>query len=355
MTFQQEVRSWRVRDGALIVSIVLFGAMSVAVQLIYLKVPKQEQSPFVSSEQRMLLTKLTDSDKPIECAEGLIPIPDTVLDPTLAWTDGRKIPRVVHVNSKSRCMTKEFAENTDKWRLKDHSLFMHDDDAMDRLLNRYWPEFPQLQQIQKCTNFGGPLKADIWRALILYEYGGIYTDIGNAPDKFNDNTLQPEDDAFFVIDPRYIPGEWFMAISPRHPIMYMTVTSILQQQFKDERGGFDPVVWKTDWWKQSPGVINKGLQIFTRGRMPYPEPGLHKGTEDRSVRLVKETKDSYEYVSRNLIKDKLNLYEKMNMTDFLRMDARDQRSYQTTKLTCLEHMYRVEEESKGVHEKSPQW
>jgi hypothetical protein len=139
MTFQQEVRSWRVRDGALIISIVLFGTMSVAVQRTYLKVPGQEQSTSVSSGKRMLLTKLAGSDKPIECAEGLIPVPDTVLDPTLAWTGGRKIPRVVHVTSRSRCMTKEFAENINKWRLKDHSLFMHDDDAMDKLLFGDWP------------------------------------------------------------------------------------------------------------------------------------------------------------------------------------------------------------------------
>jgi hypothetical protein len=41
-------------------------------------------------------------------------------------------------------MTKEFAENIDKWRLKD-PLFMHDDDSMAKLLDRDWPEFPLLR------------------------------------------------------------------------------------------------------------------------------------------------------------------------------------------------------------------
>jgi mannosyltransferase OCH1-like enzyme len=124
-------------------------------------------------------------------------------------------------------MPKEFAEKIDQWRFKDYSLFMHDDDAMDKLLNRYWPEFPQLQQMQKCPNFAGPAKADIWRALILYEYGGIYTDIDTAPNKYNATTILPEDDGFFVVEKVRTLNEWFMAISPRHPMMYMTMNSIL--------------------------------------------------------------------------------------------------------------------------------
>jgi mannosyltransferase OCH1-like enzyme len=347
-----EARSWRVaRDIALILSVVYFFAITAA-QLIgaaavvpmedreytYLKLPAQEQSTStVSSGQPILLTKLADSDKPIECAEGLIPVPDTVLDPTLAWSDGRKIPRVVHVTSRSRCMTKEFAENIDKWRFKDHSLFMHDDDAMDKLLNRYWPEFPQLQQIQKCTNFAGPAKADIWRALILYEYGGIYTDIDNAPRKFNDTTIQPEDDSFFVVENKSTLGEWFMAISPRHPMMYITVASILQQHFTDQRSGYAPVVWKSDMWKANTGAASKGFQLFSRNQMP--KAGHYTGTEGRSVRLVSETKGQDEYVWRNMIKGK--------------MDTKDPKK--ATNLTCLEHLYLVEEEIKGVHKKSPQW
>jgi hypothetical protein len=332
-------RSSRLRDGNLILSVALFGFMSVAVQLIYLNIPRQdEQSTLVPLRQRALLTKLADSDKPIECAEGLVPVADTVLDPALAWADGRKIPRVVHVTSRSRCMTKEFAENIDKWRFKDHSLFMHDDDAMDKLLNRYWPEFPQLQQVQKCLNFGGAVKADIWRALILYEYGGIYTDIDNAPNKFNDTTIQPEDDAFFVIEVLGTPSQWFMALSPRHPMMYMTITAILKNILGIDDTGMLRVVWTT-----GPGAVMEAFWLFRRNYSREYDAGQYVGTEGRSIRLVGKKTNENEYVWRNNVEDKLDLYEKMNMTHLLRMDTRDPKK--ATNLTCLEHLYRVEEAS----------
>jgi hypothetical protein len=340
--------SWRLRDGAVIVSVLMFGIMSVAVQLTFVEIPKQQQSTSVPSGQRTLLTKLADSGKPIECAEGLIPVPDTVLDPALAWTDGRKIPRVVHVTSRSRCMTKEFAENIDKWRFKDHSLFMHDDDAMDKLLNREWPEFPLLQQVQKCLAFGGAVKADIWRALVLYEYGGIYTDIDNAPHKFNETTIKPEDDAFFVVEVLGTPSQWFMALSPRHPMMYMTIISIIRNILTIGDTGMLQVVWTT-----GPGAVMQGFALFARNTSHNYDAGHYIGTDGRSVRLVGEKTNEDEYVWRNMIKDKLDLYEKMNMTHLLRMGTRDAKK--ATNLTCLEHLYRVEEERSGVHENTFQW
>jgi hypothetical protein len=329
-------------------SVVFLVSLQVLWSYTHLKVPEQQQSTSVSSGQRILLTKLADSGKAIECAEGFIPVPDTVLDPTLAWTNGRKIPRVVHVTSRSRCISKEFAENIDKWRFKDHSLFMYDDDAMDKLLYRYWPEFPELQRVLKCLKHGGAVKADIWRILILYEYGGIYTDIDNAPHKFHDTTIKPEDDAFFVVEQLGTPSQWFMALSPRHPMMYMTMTSILSNILKLGDTGDLPVVWTT-----GPGAIAQGFRLFSRNNSRLFTAGLYAGTEGRSVRLVGVKQNQSEYVWRNNIGDKYNLYEKMNMTHLTRMHTRD--SERATNLTCLEHLYRVDEERNGVHKNTLQW
>ena len=69
---------------------------------------------------------------------------------------------VVYMTSRSRCMTPAFAENADKWRFKSHSLFLHDDDAVDRLIKRDWPEFPQLQNALEGM-FPGAAIADMWR------------------------------------------------------------------------------------------------------------------------------------------------------------------------------------------------
>jgi mannosyltransferase OCH1-like enzyme len=344
--------SRRVRDVLLPSVVVLLVALTFVVQFTSFdlkQLTEQRRVTFESTGQRTLLTTLAGTDKPIQCAEGLVAVPDTVLDPALAFADGRKIPRVVHVTSKSRCMTKEFAENVDKWRLKDHSLFMHDDDAMNELLNRHWPEFPQLQQIQKCLKYGGAVKADIWRALILYEYGGIYTDTDNAPNKFNGTTIQPEDDAFFVVDIMGVPSQWFMSISPRHPLMYLLIETILYNiAWTVNDTGRLKVIWTT-----GPGAVADAFRLFTRSNERLTKSGLYVGTEDRSVLIVGNMTNQDEYVSRNMIVDKEDLYEKMNMTHLTRMDFNEEKA--ATNLTCLEHLYRVEEERKGVHENTLQW
>jgi mannosyltransferase OCH1-like enzyme len=344
-------KSGRLRNVLLPLVVASLLALSFVVEFKFVdlkQLTEQRKVTFETSGQRTPLTKLADTDKPIQCAEGLVPVPDTVLDPALAFADGRKIPRVVHVTSKSRCMTKEFAENVDKWRFKDHSLFMHDDDAMDELLNRHWPEFPQLQQVQQCLKYGGAVKADIWRALILYEYGGIYTDTDNAPHKFNGTTIQPEDDAFFVVEVMGIPSQWFMAISPRHPLIHMIIETILHNiawTIKDT--GQLKVVWTT-----GPGAIKEGFELFTRNHSRHKEAGHYIGTEGRSVRLVGRKENQDEYVWRNMIKNKEDLYEKMNMTHLTRMNINEKAA---TNLTCLEHLYRVEEERRGADESTLQW
>jgi mannosyltransferase OCH1-like enzyme len=123
----------------------------------------------------LALTELASSDQQVTCPEGHQAVYDTVLDSSRAYEGGRKIPKVVHVTSKSRCMHPAFAQNIDKWRFEGYSLFMHDDEAMEKLLYREWPEFPHLHKLMQCLEFGGAVKADIWRLLVLYEYGGVFT------------------------------------------------------------------------------------------------------------------------------------------------------------------------------------
>ena len=70
----------------------------------------------------------------------------------MAFYEGRKILKIVHLTTKSRCMTSGFMQNIDKWRFQDHTVVVHDDDAVDQLLlKKYWPEFPMLRLIERCT------------------------------------------------------------------------------------------------------------------------------------------------------------------------------------------------------------
>lgn len=86
----------------------------------------------------------------------------------------RKIPKIVHMTSKSRCFASNFVENIKTWEFPDHELYIHDDEAVDRLLSKHWPSFPHIPIARKCLRSGAGM-ADLWRYLALWEYGGIYT------------------------------------------------------------------------------------------------------------------------------------------------------------------------------------
>lgn len=100
--------------------------------------------------------------------------PSTIRNISTTHPPGRRIPKIVHVTSKTPCLTAKIKNNLKKWEFEDHSLYFHDDAAVDRLLSKYFPAFPHLQNLLDCT-VSGASKADIWRLLVLWEYGGVYT------------------------------------------------------------------------------------------------------------------------------------------------------------------------------------
>ena len=166
-----------------------------------------------------------------ECPEGLVLVKDSI-DPSFYEKSERKIPKVVHMTSKSRCMTEAFASNVDKWRFKGHSFFLHDDDAVDRLIETHWPEFPQLQKTLECMVPGAAI-ADLWRYLMLWEFGGIYTDIDNAPGVLfwneTGSVITNETDALFEQEKGGFPSQYFFASSPHHPIMFLAVYNTMHR------------------------------------------------------------------------------------------------------------------------------
>jgi mannosyltransferase OCH1-like enzyme len=167
-----------------------------------INVVEQETPPHSSPDRRPAsLMDLTQSHRATKCPPSLVLVKDTLIDPELAFAENRKIPRIVHISSSSRCNVKLLADNIDTWRLKDHFLFLHDDEAVHRLLYQDWPEFPFLKNIMKCLPEGmGAAWIDLWRLLVLWEYGGIYADLDSSPvpELFNATTITADDDAFFV-------------------------------------------------------------------------------------------------------------------------------------------------------------
>ena len=156
----------------------------------------------VTSIRTLPLTDLASSStRNLDCPPPLVPFYDKVLDEAKSENGTiRNIPRILHVSMKSRCLPPDLAKSMDLWQeaLPNYSIFFHDDDAVDRLIEQDWPEFPHLQLALNCVKNKGAMKIDVWRILVLYRYGGIYTDIDNWPtSRFREDIIEPEYSAFF--------------------------------------------------------------------------------------------------------------------------------------------------------------
>ena len=158
--------------------------------------------------------------KTTTCPPGLMPITNTHFPTSVVHPTGRKIPKIIHITSRYRCATQAVINNVDKWRFQNHSVYFHDDEAIDKLFTHPYTRslFPTLREGLKCVT-NGATKADLWRYLVVYMYGGIYTDIDNSPTGFNGETIQETDDAFFTIEQLGIMSQYFLASSLGHPLM----------------------------------------------------------------------------------------------------------------------------------------
>ncbi len=166
------------------------------------------------------LPELVNTKVESECRDDFVLISDVVLDSKLVYN--RTIPRIVHITSKSRCVPPKVANVINDWKFPDYAFFFHNEEAVDRLLNKDWPEFPLMRQAIQCIPTGAA-KADLWRALVVWEYGGIYTDMDNRPVKFNGETLADTDESFFVVEQVGVLSQYFFAAAPKHPLMWYLV------------------------------------------------------------------------------------------------------------------------------------
>ena len=188
-------------------------------------------------EELNVLSGGTKSSSLLECASPLVPFHNIIAQNQDESTTGHgekesRIPKILHISMKSRCLPQDIATYIEQWKtvLPDYSIIFHDDEAVERLIAQEWPEFPDLQTAMKCILYKGAMKIDIWRVLILYKYGGIYTDLDIWPlETFNETSIRrPDLSAFFLTDAWNRPSQWFMALEPYHPIMSLAISGIIR-------------------------------------------------------------------------------------------------------------------------------
>jgi len=182
------------------------------------------------------------------------------------------IPKILHVSMKSRCLPRDYAMHMDRWAKKfpNYSIFLSDDDSVARFIEQEWPEFPDIHDAMKCVLYKGAMTIDVWRVLMLYKYGGVYTDIDNWPlDRFNEEKIRSDVSAFFFTDAYNRPSQWFFAVEPHHPMMYLSMRQIIQN-----------ILNMTDI--RRPKVVRiTGPQAFNQGYFYFLAPKCCNGTTDQ--------------------------------------------------------------------------
>eukprot|EP00985_Skeletonema_marinoi_P013816 scaffold6903_cov119-Skeletonema_marinoi.AAC.8 len=144
-------------------------------------------------------------------------------------TTTTKIPQILHLSERSRCLNRDLYDAIQMWQksFPSFSIFFHDDAAVDRLLyskeaeySDWRSEFPDIVKILPCVA-PGAMKIDIWRVLVLWKYGGMYSDVDIVPntDMLTERTIHPDSEWFSLSDAWKRPSQWFFATSAHHMSM----------------------------------------------------------------------------------------------------------------------------------------
>ncbi|CAJ1947594.1 unnamed protein product [Cylindrotheca closterium] len=138
-----------------------------------------------------------------------------------------KIPMFIHQTGETKCLAPTLYDTSRAWRKSvgnAHEYWFHDIRAVNRLLNLGYPEFPLLRNVlRRCIKGFG--KISLWKYLVLYSYGGVFAALGSVPEQtnFDKSMLADEDAIFFVGSDHSSLMPDFMAVSPRHPLVYYII------------------------------------------------------------------------------------------------------------------------------------
>lgn len=266
------------------------------------------------TRQRLTLAALTQSSKETACRAPLLKIQNQEI-PSILTTTG--IPHVIHQTAKSRCVTPRIAQAIQTWQT-DWAYYFHDDDAVARLLE-HSSEFSLLRDLYPHCLRHGTLRADLWRYLVLWEYGGVYADVDAVPAAFTTAWLEGKD-AFFVIEQYHLLSQYFMAVTPKHPLMWYAIQVSLSNVWKLPDTGAVSAAFTT-----GPHALHQAFMLFAKdggltiqparpGKKPV-KAGTYVGTQGRSVTAVGVAERQNEIINRDVLRNFKKLeYSRLNMT-----------------------------------------
>ena len=204
----------------------------------------------------------------------------------------KRIPKIIHVGYRERCLPRDLHPFLERWeeRFPEYSIFLHDREATERLFRRRaYPEFPGLREVLQCVLYDGAMSADIWRVLVLWLYGGIYTDIDVYPeDPFDDGVIPRDVSGLYFSQPRGWVSHWFQALEPRHRLMFDCMRTIIHN-VRHKVDVTDPDLFRLT----GPWVIRRAFRHFVtendtvvEEKLKWVKPATFTGMDNQTILKV---------------------------------------------------------------------
>eukprot|EP00339_Tiarina_fusa_P017914 CAMPEP_0116997278 /NCGR_PEP_ID=MMETSP0472-20121206/769_1 /TAXON_ID=693140 ORGANISM="Tiarina fusus, Strain LIS" /NCGR_SAMPLE_ID=MMETSP0472 /ASSEMBLY_ACC=CAM_ASM_000603 /LENGTH=400 /DNA_ID=CAMNT_0004696109 /DNA_START=145 /DNA_END=1347 /DNA_ORIENTATION=- len=213
--------------------------------------------------------------------------------------NGRNIPKIVHQTSKTRCLTSNFERASRDWAFPRWSYYLHDDEAVERLLHLDFPEFPQLKLVVDKCILSLAAKIYLWQYIVLWMFGGLYVDLNLYPSRFNAATiLEADDGLFFTEGESATLSTRFMAVSPRHPLIYYAIEQALAYVLRSrDVGSLDAYqVFGEPNLYRAFSEFTKTIDGKNETAQAMPQ-GTIKGYGGRSIRVIGRLDGPEQYVS----------------------------------------------------------
>lgn len=131
--------------------------------------------------------------------------------------------------------------------------YMDDKQAEEFVLNEYGQEMYDL--FIKCPI--GVMRADMWRYLIIYKYGGVYTDLDTICRIPIDKWLKDEDRVYIAMEHELHYCQWTFAAEAGHPL-FKTIIDLMVERLKTLDTNFEHFVHQST----GPGVFTDGILKF---------------------------------------------------------------------------------------------
>lgn len=280
---------------------------------------------------------------------------DRILPKSITHANGRRIPRILHMTSKSRCLTKPFHDNVQNWKsvLSNYSFFFHDDVSKQRLFsseqyNDKHTELPNLFWITRCMKNQGAELADLWRYVLMYTYGGMYVDIDDAPGPLLQSLVQqqelPNDDqegVFFQLPNGGLSQNLFW-IAPKHPLMYFAVLEVYHSLLELEDVGAQYIPDVT-----GPSALGRAWTKYLGGQRKPKQKRTYKGIGGWTMAILATKEESHLYMNVSALDPyKADYYEAIQAQDYERHKGKSHQEangkscfqvlYESTKADSLE-------------------